>query len=51
MPTQQQNPKRIGFPPFLINFTISVFSPMEAIAIIIKNLLNSFKGRNTSFDT
>ena len=36
MQTQQQNPTRIGFPPFLIRFTRVVLSPMAAIAITIK---------------
>ena len=36
MQTQQQNPTRIGFPPFLIRFTRVVLNPMAAIAITIK---------------
>ena len=31
----------IGLPPFFISLTISVFKPIAAIAITIKNLLNS----------
>ena len=42
METQQRKPSKIGFPPERINFTIFVFKPMAAIAIMIKNLLSSF---------
>lgn len=42
--TQQQNPMIIGFPPFFINLTILVFSPIAHIAIVIKNLPASVKG-------
>ena len=44
IPHQQLKPKRIGLPPFFTSFTISVFSPIAAIARIMKNLLNSFTG-------
>lgn len=43
MAIQQQNPIKIGLPPFLINLIISVFRPIALIAITIKNLLNFFK--------
>ena len=46
IPIQQLAPIIIGFPPFLINFTIYVFNPIAAIAMIIKNLLNSLNGLN-----
>ena len=45
--TQQQNPMKIGLAPLLISLTILVFNPMAAIAMIIKNLLNSFNGAVT----
>lgn len=51
MPTQQQSPIRIGFPPVLTNFTMSVFNPMAAIAIMMKNLLNSLNGEKTEAGT
>lgn len=41
---QQQSPKIIGFPPVFINFTMLVFKPIAAIAIVIKNLPASVKG-------
>ena len=44
MPTQQQNPRIIGFPPVFINLIIFVFRPIAAIARTIKNLLNSLTG-------
>lgn len=40
--TQQQNPNKIGFPPFLTNLIRSVLRPMALIAITIKNLLSCF---------
>ena len=48
IPTQQQNPVKIGFPPVFINLTIFVFSPMAAIAMTIRNLLSSLSGAVTS---
>ena len=36
IPHQQLKPKRIGLPPFFTSFTISVFSPIAAIARIMK---------------
>lgn len=45
---QQVAPSNIGFPPFLIILMILLFKPIAAIAIIMKNLLSSFKGINKS---
>lgn len=42
MPTQQQKPMINGLPPVRISFTISVFSPMAAIAINKKKLRQLF---------
>lgn len=42
MEIQHQNPITIAFPPCFTNFTISVFKPIAAIAITIKNLLDIF---------
>ena len=47
IPTQQQNPMRIGFPPDLISFTISVFKPIAVMASTIKNLLTFLRKENT----
>ena len=44
IPNQQHAPIINGFPPVLINFTISVFSPIAAIAVTMKNLLKIFMG-------
>lgn len=44
MPAQQQNPIKIGLPPVLISFTRSVFRPMAAIAMTMRNLDSSLKG-------
>lgn len=44
IPIQQLSPKRIGFPPVCMSFTMLVCIPIAAIAIIMKNLLNSFNG-------
>lgn len=41
----------IGFPPVFTNFTISVFSPIAAIAITIKNLLSSLNGAKKDVGT
>lgn len=51
IPTQQDNPIKIGFPPVLTRFTIFVFKPIAAMAIIIKNLDKSFNGVKTSIGT
>ena len=48
IPSQQQNPVKIGFVPVFINFTILVFSPMAAMAMTIRNLLSSLSGAVTS---
>ena len=50
MPAQQANPMMMGFAPVLMSFTISVFSPMAPMAMIIRNLLNSFMGVKKSAD-
>ena len=44
MPIQQQKPVNMGFAPVFTSFTMLVLSPIAAIAIIIRNLLKSFKG-------
>ena len=41
IPTQQNDPSNIGFPPVFINLTISVLRPIAPIAITIKNLLTA----------
>ena len=46
MPTQQQKPIRIGFPPDFTSLMILVLRPIAAIAITIKNLLIVLKGEN-----
>ena len=51
MEIQQQAPRIIGLVPDLTNFTISVWSPIAAIARIMKNLLNSLNGTNTFAST
>ena len=43
IPTQQQNPIKMGFAPVFTSLTRSVLRPMAAIAITIKNLLAFFK--------
>lgn len=48
MPSQQQNPVKIGFPPVFISFMIFVFMPMAAIAMTIRNLLSSLSGSVTA---
>lgn len=40
--TQHMNPKAIDFPPVFIKFTMSVERPIAIIAIVIKNLDNTF---------
>lgn len=44
IPIQQHSPMNMGFPPVLINLTMLVFRPIAPMAIIMKNLLKSFKG-------
>ena len=44
MPAQQQAPSRRGFPPVSISLTMLLPRPMEAIAMMMKNLLSSFSG-------
>ena len=45
---QQVAPSNIAFPPFLIILMRLLFKPIATIAIIMKNLLSSFKGINKS---
>ena len=47
MPVQQQKPRTRGLPPVLMSFTMSVLSPMAAMAMMMKNLLSSLSGENT----
>lgn len=47
MDTQQHRPMKMGLPPVRTSFTMSVFRPMAAIAIMMKNLLSSLNGENT----
>ena len=51
IPIQQLAPIIIGFPPVLISLMISVFNPIAAIAITIKNLLSSLNGVKKLVDT
>ena len=44
-------PSKIGLPPDLISFIRLLFSPIAAIAIMIQNLLKSFKGTKECEDT
>lgn len=44
IPIQHIPPRIIGLPPDLISFIRLLFSPIAAIAIMIQNLLKSFKG-------
>lgn len=44
MPIQQHAPMAIGLPPFLTSLTMLVFSPIAAIAMMMKNLLSSLMG-------
>ena len=41
---EQEKPRSRGLPPVFTNFTISVFKPIAAIAIMIKNLLKFLSG-------
>lgn len=50
IPIQHENPSSMGLPPDFINFTILVFSPIAAIARMIKNLLRSLKGAKNDDD-
>ena len=51
MPTQHANPNNKGFAPVLISLTMLVFKPMALMARIMRNLLKSLRGVNTSPDT
>lgn len=44
MPAQQQAPNSRGFPPLFTSLTTLLFSPIAAIAMMMKNLLSSFSG-------
>lgn len=44
MPAQQQAPSSSGLPPLFTSLTTLLFSPMAAIAMMMKNLLSSFSG-------
>ena len=44
MPIQHMPPSIIGLPPDFISFSRLLFNPIAAIAIMIKNLLKSFRG-------
>ena len=48
IPSQQQNPVKIGFPPVLTSLTIFVLRPIAAIAMTIRNLLSSLSGSVTA---
>ena len=43
MATQQQKPMKMGLPPVFTSFTMSVFRPMAAMAMTMKNLLALFR--------
>lgn len=47
IPNQQVAPKINGLPPVFTSLTTSVFNPIAAIAITMKNLLRVFKGSKT----
>lgn len=42
---------RMGLPPVRMSFTRSVFSPMAAMARMMKNLLSSLTGEKTEAGT
>ena len=44
MQIQQMRPMRMGLAPLLTSFTRSVFRPMAAMAMTMKNLLKAFRG-------
>ena len=46
--TQQQNPMKIGLPPVFTSLMRSVFSPIAAMAMTMKNLLASFRKATTA---
>ena len=47
MPIQHIPPRIIGLPPDFISFIILLFNPIAPIAMIMQNLLKSFKGAKT----
>ena len=48
MQIQQMRPMRMGLAPDFTSFTRSVFSPMAAMAMTMKNRLKVFKGAKTA---
>ena len=48
IPAQQAAPMTIGFPPVRISFTMSLFKPIAAIAMTMKNFDRFLSGTNTS---
>ena len=51
IPIQQIAPSKMGLPPVFISLIILLFRPMALIAIIIRNLLNSFTGLKNALST
>ena len=48
IPAQQAAPMTTGFPPVRISFTTSLFRPIAAIAMTMKNFDRFLSGTNTS---
>ena len=48
MQIQQMRPMRMGLPPVFTSFTTSVFRPMAAMAMTMKNLLRVFRRREAA---
>lgn len=46
MPNQHVKPKKRGFTPDFMSFTMLVLMPMAAMAIMMKNLLTSLRNEN-----
>lgn len=51
IPTQRQAPSTMGLPPVFTSLMMLLFKPMAAMAITIKNLLNSLTGAKTAAGT
>lgn len=51
MPIQQTAPSKSGLPPVFISLMILLFRPIALIAMIIRNLLNSFIGLKNELST
>lgn len=47
MPSQQQKPVKIGFTPVFTSCMMFVFSPIAAIAMMIRNVLSCLSGAVT----